>query len=112
MDISVRKQGSAQLMKLRGELKLGDSVNQFRQAMEELIAAGDASIVINLEELRFMDSSGIGALMRSFASAKQHGGTLKLVNPSKLVVQTLKLVSVLNLFEVYPDDASALGSFG
>jgi len=68
--------------------------------------------VINLEELRFMDSSGIGALMRAFASAKQRGGNLKLVNPSKLVVQTLKLVSVLNLFEVYPDDASALGSFG
>jgi len=112
VDISVRKQGNAQLMKLRGELKLGDSVNQFRQTMEELIAAGDASIVINLEELRFMDSSGIGALMRAFASAKQRGGNLKLVNPSKLVVQTLKLVSVLNLFEVYPDDASALGSFG
>ena len=52
------------------------------------------------------------ALWRAFASAKQRGGNLKLVNPSKLVVQTLKLVSVLNLFEVYPDDASALGSFG
>ena len=112
MDISVRKQGAVQLMKLRGELKLGDSVNQFRQTMEELIAAGDTNVVINLEELRFMDSSGIGALMRCFASAKQRSGNVKLVNPSKLVMQTLKLVSVLNLFEVFPDDAAAVGSFG
>ena len=111
MDISVRKQGTVQVMKLRGELKLGDSVNQFRQTMEELIAAGEVSIVINLEELRFMDSSGIGALMRAFASAKQRGGNIKLVNPSKLVLQTLKLVAVLNLFEVHPDDATAVASF-
>jgi anti-sigma B factor antagonist len=80
--------------------------------MEELIAAGDHNIVISLDELRFMDSSGIGALMRSFASAKQHSGTIKLVNPTKLVLQTLKLVSVLNLFEVFADDATAIASFG
>ena len=95
MDINVRKQGGVQLIKLRGDLKLGDAVNQFRQTMEELIAAGDINIVINLEELRFMDSSGIGALMRSFTSAKQRSGNLKLVNPVKLVLQTLKLVGVL-----------------
>jgi anti-sigma B factor antagonist len=112
VDINVRKQGAAQVIKLRGELKLGDPVNQFRQTMEELIAAGDHNIVISLDELRFMDSSGIGALMRSFASAKQKGGTIKLVNPTKLVLQTLKLVSVLNLFEVFTDDATAVASFG
>ena len=112
MDINVRKQGGVQVIKLRGELKLGDPVNQFRQTMEELIATGECKIVISLDELRFMDSSGIGALMRSFASAKQHGGNVKLVNPTKLVLQTLKLVSVLNLFEVFTDDASAVGSFG
>ncbi|HEV2114178.1 MAG TPA: STAS domain-containing protein [Terriglobales bacterium] len=112
MDISVRKQGGVQVIKLRGELKLGEPVNQFRQTMEELIAGGDNKIIISLEELRFMDSSGIGALMRSFASAKQHGGTIKLVNPTKLVLQTLKLVSVLNLFEVFNDDATAVASFG
>lgn len=112
MDISVRKQGEVQVIKLRGELKLGEPVNQFRQTLEELMAGGDHKIVISLGELRFMDSSGIGALMRSFASAKQHGGSIKLVSPTKLVLQTLKLVSVLNLFEVFEDDAAALASFG
>lgn len=112
MDISVRKQSGVQVIKLRGELKLGEPVNQFRETLEELIRAGDSRIVISLDELHFMDSSGIGALMRSFASAKQHGGTIKLVNPTKLVMQTLKLVSVLNLFEVFTDSASAVSSFG
>jgi anti-anti-sigma factor len=58
-----------------------------------------------------MDSSGIGALVRSQTSAKQKGGAVKLVNPSKLVVQTLTLVGLLKIFEVHPTDAEAIQSF-
>ena len=59
-----------------------------------------------------MDSSGIGLFSRLLTSTKQGGGSLKLVNPSKFVVQTLKLVGLLNLFEVFPDANSAAASFG
>ena len=63
------------------------------------------------EELATMDSSGIGLLSRLLTLSKQQGGSLKLVNPSKFVVQTLKLVGLLNLFEVFPETQAAAASF-
>ena len=59
-----------------------------------------------------IDSSGIGALVRSLTSAKQGGGSIKLVQPSKMVVQTLKMVGMLNIFEIFETDEEAVQSFG
>jgi anti-sigma B factor antagonist len=90
---------------------MGPAVDDLRQAMEEALGAGDTRIVINLAEVPMIDSSGIGLLVRFLASSKQRGGNVKLVNPSKFAVQTLRLVGVLNLFEIYDDDEAAVQSF-
>lgn len=111
MDIDVRSQGAVKIIKLRGRLGLGEPVERLRAAMENLLSAGENRLVLDLEELATMDSSGIGLLSRFLTSAKQQGGSLKLVNPSKFVVQTLKLVGLLNLFEVFPDTEAAAASF-
>lgn len=58
-----------------------------------------------------IDSSGIGVLVRSLTTAKQRGGSVKLVNPSKLALQTLKIVGLINLFEIINDEAAAVESF-
>jgi anti-sigma B factor antagonist len=111
VDIEVRSQGQVKIIKLRGRLSLGESVDRLRATLEDLISAGDNRLVLDLEELTTMDSSGIGLLSRFLTSAKQQGGSLKLVNPSKFVVQTLKLVGLLNLFEVFTDSQAATDSF-
>jgi anti-sigma B factor antagonist len=111
VDIDVRSQDQVKIIKLRGRLSLGESVDRLRATMEDLISAGDNRLVLDLEELTTMDSSGIGLLSRFLTSAKQQGGSLKLVNPSKFVVQTLKLVGLLNLFEVFTDSQAATESF-
>ena len=59
-------------------------------------------------EVPMIDSSGIGILVKAMASAKQRGGGVKLVTPSKFVVQTLKLIGVLNLFEIFEDENAAV----
>ena len=79
--------------------------------MEEIVQNADYNLVINLGEVPMVDSSGIGILVRSLTSVKQKGGTLKLVNPSKFTTQTLKLVGVINLFEVFGDEEAAVNSF-
>ena len=112
MDISVRKYGSVHVIELRGDLKIGEPVDGFRQAIEQLFDAGDHQIVVDVGAVPMIDSSGIGVLVRSLTSAKQRGGALKLVKPSKLAVQTLKIVGLINLFEVYDDQAPAVESFG
>jgi anti-sigma B factor antagonist len=112
LDIEVRSQGQAKIIKLRGRLALGDSVNRLRATLEDLLGAGENRLVLDIEELTTVDSSGIGLLSRFLTSTKQQGGSLKLVNPSKFVVQTLKLVGLLNLFEVFTDVQAAAASFG
>ena len=111
MDISIRKRGETQVIQLRGQLRLGPAVDELRKAIEEALANGDTRIVINLAEVPMIDSSGIGLLVRFLASTKQRGGSLKLVQPSKFAVQTLRLVGVLNLFEIFNDEEAAVGSF-
>jgi anti-sigma B factor antagonist len=111
VEINVRRRGDVQLIELRGALRLGDGVESLRAAVEEAFATGDTKIVVNLAEVPMIDSSGIGVLVKCMASAKQRGGAVKLVNPSKFAVQTLRLVGVLNLFQVFDDEAAAVASF-
>ncbi len=111
LDISVRRRSQVDVIQLRGQLRLGPGVDEFRRALDEAVEAGGVSIVINLTEVPMIDSSGIGALVKAMSSAKQRGGALKLVNPSKMAVQTLRLVGVLGLFEVFDDEDSAVASF-
>ena len=111
MDINVVKRGEVQLIRLRGPLRMGQAVDTLRQTMEEALGAGDTRLVLNLAEVRMIDSSGIGLVVRFLASTKQRGGNVKLVQPSKFAVQTLRLVGVLNLFQVFDDDDAAVESF-
>ena len=111
MDIDIRSLGSVKVIKLRGRLSLGETVDRLRSAIENLLDSGDIQLVMDLAELATVDSSGIGLLTRALTNAKQKGGSIKLVNPSKFVVQTLKLVGILSLFEVYQDAQAAAASY-
>lgn len=113
MDIDVRKhsENGVHVIHLRGDLKLGEPVDGLRQACLDLMNEGDTRLVVNLSEVPMIDSSGIGVLVRTLTQAKQHGGTLKLVNPSKFALQTLKIVGLLSLFELFDDDTKAIQSF-
>jgi anti-sigma B factor antagonist len=111
LEIDVRKREEVQVIHLHGDLKIGDPVDSFRQTVEELFGNGDSRIVVDVADVPMIDSSGIGALVRLLTIAKQRGGALKLVNPSKLAVQTLKIVGLLNLFEIYEDEGQAVSSF-
>jgi anti-sigma B factor antagonist len=110
LDISVRKRSQAHLIQLRGQLRLGQAVDELRKTLEEL---GDenARVVLNLSEVSMIDSSGIGLLVQQLASAKKRGGNVKLVQPSKFTMQTLRLVGVLNLFEIFDNDDAAVESY-
>jgi len=90
---------------------MGTAVDGLRQTFEESIANGDIYFVLNLAEVVMIDSSGIGLLVRFLASTKQRGGNIKLVQPNKFAMQTLRLVGVLNLFEIFDDDDAAADSF-
>ena len=111
MDIDIRSQGRVKVLKLRGRLTLGDSVDRMGQTVNGLFNAGETCLVVDLGDVSMVDSSGIGLLVRSLTSAKQRSGSLKLLNPSKFAVQTLKMTGLLNLFETFDNEEKAVASF-
>jgi anti-sigma B factor antagonist len=111
LDIEVRTQSQVKILKLRGKLVLGAPIDKLNATLKDLLNAGDTGFLLDLEEVPVIDSSGIGLLVQCLTAAKQNGGWLKLLNPSKFTLQTLKLVRVLNLFEVFEDLQQAVDSF-
>jgi len=112
VDIEVRSQSSVKVIKLRGRLNLGDAVDSMQQTFDDLLAGGDARFLVDLGEVTTLDSSGIGLLVRCLTAAKQSAGAVKLLNPSKFAVQTLRMTGLLSLFEVFDNLEQAIASFG
>jgi len=110
LEISVRTQDEVKIVKLRGEVRL-EAVESLTTTLNELFAAGQARILLDLEEVPTMDSSGIGVLVRGLTMAKKQGGAIKLLKPNKFVLQTLKMVALLKLFEVFEDLPQAVASY-
>jgi anti-sigma B factor antagonist len=111
MEITVRRSSEVQIIQLKGAVRLGQPVDAFRRAIEDAFAAGDVRLVVACAEVSIIDSSGIGVLVKALTAAKQQGGDVRLVKPSKFVVQTLRLIGVLNLFSIYDDDEQAVASY-
>lgn len=110
LDIEVRTPSEVQVLTLRGRLNLGEPLDRLTATMTDLLSAGHKRFLLD-PGIPTLDSSGIGLLVRFLTTVKQRGGSLKLLNPSKFAVQTLKLVRVLTLFEVYEDPQLAVASF-
>jgi anti-sigma B factor antagonist len=111
VDIEVRSLGQVKVIKLRGKLSLGDAVDRLKETLDDLIGSSDTHIVLDLGEVPMIDSSGIGLLVKSLTSAKQLGGSVKLLNPSRFALQTLKMIGLLKLFDVFEDQQQAVASF-
>ena len=111
MEIEVRSQSDVKVIKLRGRLNLGEAVDRMRDTFEDLLNAGQTRFVIDLAEVSMIDSSGIGLLIRYLTAAKQRGGSVKLLSPSKFAVQTLRMTGLLKLFETFDDQEQAVCSF-
>lgn len=112
MDIDVRQFGKVHVIRMRGQLKLGEAVDELRSTLDGIINEGHFCVVASMTEVPMADSSGIGALVRYQTALKARGGALKLVCPSKLVTQTLKILGLLSVFEVLNDEQEAIDSFG
>ncbi len=104
MDLDIKESGAVCVLKLKGRLMSGEAVTQFENAFQQTLASGHIFLVLDLEALPYIDSSGIGSFVNALRQANKVGGTVKLVNPSPFVAKTLKMVGILSLFGVYESD--------
>ncbi len=111
MEINVRTAGDVTVLDLKGNLTLGAGEQKMREIIDELLARGRTKLLLNFAAVPVLDSSGIGAIIKSFTTAKKDGGKLKLLNLSRLARQLLSITGLLSVLEVFDDEASALASF-
>jgi len=108
VQINIRKAGRATILDLNGPLKLGEAEELFRDQIQGLVSSGSTYIAVNLSGVTDLDSSGIGALVRSFSTLKRAGGKCTFFAPTKRVVMLLKMVRLDSVLDLVEDEASAL----
>lgn len=110
MDVTVRKVGNVNILDLKGPLRIGEAELKFREQVQNLIDSGEKIVAVNLAGVPKVDSSGIGAFVRTHKMLKEVGGKFTLFAPSKMVRQSLKIARLDHLFGLYDDEATALAS--
>jgi len=110
MSTKLRHSGGVAVLEVDGKLKMGESVDQFRVQWSEAINGGAKVLVILMDRVPMIDSSGVGSLMRCYSSLKAVGGRVKVVAASEVVRQTLGITHLDKMFDFYDDEPAALAS--
>ena len=111
LSINQRQAGDVTVLDLDGEVRIGDSSTALRGAIRNLVTAGNQKILLNLAGVKYIDSSGIGELIANYTTVGRGGGQLKLLNLTEKVQDLLVITKLLTVFDVYDNEADALGSF-
>ena len=99
------------IVDLNGRIVLGEATTALRELLQNLVSQGQKKILLNLADVSYIDSSGLGALVSGFTSLTGQQGSLKLLNLTKKVQDLLQITKLLTVFEVYTDEATAVQSF-
>jgi anti-sigma B factor antagonist len=111
MHVGVRQIQDVVILDLKGRLTAGLGDQILRDAIDELLAEGRRQILLNLSDVAFVDSAGIGELVAGLKTARRFGADLKLLNLGERVYSTLDMARLLPTFETYHDEAEAVRSF-
>lgn len=111
MKLNIRRIGEVTVIDIAGQITLGEECIVLGNAVRQQITAGDKKVLLNLKDVSYVDSSGLGELISAYVSVKNAGGILKLVGLTKRVHDLLRLAHADGIFEVHDDEARAVESF-
>jgi len=111
LKIASREVDGVAVLDLSGRITLGEGSVQLREAIRGLIGKGTKIILLNLGDVNYIDSSGLGELVSAFTTAKNQHSEVKLLNLTKKVHDLLQLTKLVTVFDIYNDEASAIASF-
>ena len=111
LTVASRELNGVAILDLKGRINLGEGSVQVRDAIRGLVGKGKKSILLNLGDVNYIDSSGLGELVGAYISAKNQGADLKLLKLSQKVHDLLQLTKLYTVFDVYDDETSAIASF-
>lgn len=106
-----REVGAITIVDLSGRIALGEGSALLRKTVRDLLDGGKNRILLNLGDVNYIDSSGIGELVSGFTAVRNRSGELKLLNLTKKVNDLLQLTKLFTVFDVYSDEGTAVSSF-
>lgn len=111
LSITQREAGDVTILDLSGKITIGEGSVQLRETVRQLLEGGRKKILLNLGDVSYVDSSGIGELVSSYTTANKSEGQLKLLNLTKKIQDLLAITKLLTVFEIHESEDAALGSF-
>ena len=111
MDIKERVVDGVSVLDLSGKIVLGEGDGQIRERIKDLLADGQRKILLNLGDISYIDSAGLGALISGYTTTKREGAQLKLVNLTKRIQDLLAITKLITVFDTYDNEGAAIDSF-
>jgi anti-sigma B factor antagonist len=111
LDIQERDREGITMLDLDGRLTVGNEMGTYREAMQKLIAAGKHSIILNMQKVDYVDSTGLGALVMTYTTLNKAGGKIKLLNLTRRSIELLVMTKLTTIFEVFDEEQNAVNSF-
>ena len=112
MQIHQRAVGDVTVVDLTGKMTLGEGDELLRDKVNSLVQQGQKKIVLNLAEVPYIDSAGLGEIVRTYTTVSRQGGSLKLLSLTKRIQDLLAITKLLTVFETFDTEAEAVKSFG
>ena len=111
MKATVRQVDSVTVVDVSGRITLGEACKHLREVIREQLGKGQKNLLLNLADVTYIDSSGIGELVSAYTAVSSQGGQLKLLNLTKKVHDLLQITKLYTVFDVHNDEAGAISSF-
>ena len=111
LSLKERQSGEVTILDLSGKITIGEGSVQLREAVRKLLDEGKKKVLLNLGDVSYVDSSGIGELVSSYTTTNNSGGQLKLLNLTKKIQDLLMITKLLTVFETYDNEETAVASF-
>ncbi len=111
LKINARESGNVVILDLNGRITIGEETAALRDAIKEHLEVGKKNILLNLGEVSYIDSTGLGQFVGSFATVASRDGKLKLLNLQKRLQELMQITKLITVFETYTDEATAVHSF-
>jgi anti-sigma B factor antagonist len=111
MKVAARQVNDVAIVDLSGQIKLGEGSSVLRDTVKDLLGKGQKKILLNLGNINYIDSSGVGELVSAFTSVRNQGGELKLLHLTKKVHDLLQITKLYTVFHVLDDEAGAIAAF-
>lgn len=111
MKLSTRKSGNVVIIDVEGKIVLGEGDVEIKKAVDDLTRRGSNRFILNLAKVPYLDSAGLGEIIRCYTALRRSGGNFKLLSPNRRIIDLLTITKLLDVFDSFDSESAAVASF-